>query len=95
MLKLCKIEEIDLYGFANFVMFEIECSLLYFCRVKFTSLVSFQAKTFLTFNFVGEFLRIMVIGRWCLTGSLPVLPGAAVVFLDRLFNLRYVCSPLP
>ena len=31
----------------------------------------------------------------CLAGFLPVLPGAAVVFLDRLFNLRFVCSPLP
>ena len=31
----------------------------------------------------------------CLAGSLPVLPGAAVVFLDRLFNLKYMCSPLP
>ena len=33
--------------------------------------------------------------RLCLAGFLPVLPGAAVFFLDRLFNLRYVCSPLP
>ena len=33
--------------------------------------------------------------RLCLAGSLPVLPVAAVGFLDRLFNLRYVCSSLP
>ena len=33
--------------------------------------------------------------RLCLAGFLPVLPGAAVVFLDRLFNLRYVCFLSP
>ena len=33
--------------------------------------------------------------RLCLAGSLLVFPGAAVVFLNRLFNLRFVCSPLP
>ena len=27
--------------------------------------------------------------------AFAVLPGTAVVFLDRLFNPRYVCSPLP
>ena len=32
--------------------------------------------------------------RLCLAGFLPVLPGAAVVFLDSLFNLKYVKSPL-
>ena len=32
---------------------------------------------------------------FCLAGSLPALPGAAFVFLDRLFNLRYMCSPSP
>ena len=31
----------------------------------------------------------------CLAGSLPVFPGAIDVFLDRLFNPGYVCSPLP
>ena len=35
--------------------------------------------------------------RMCLAGFLLVFPGAAaaVVFLDRVFNLRFVCSPLP
>ena len=32
--------------------------------------------------------------RLCLAGSLPVFPGATIVFPDRLFNPRYVCSPL-
>ena len=40
-------------------------------------------------------LRRSWLRRLCLAGSLPVLPGTVVVFLDRLFNLRYVCSPLP
>ena len=31
----------------------------------------------------------------CLAGFLPVFPGATDVFLDRLFNLKYMCSPLP
>ena len=40
-------------------------------------------------------LRRSWLRRLCLAGFLPVLPVAAVVFLDRLFNLRYMCSPLP
>ena len=40
-------------------------------------------------------LRRSWLRRLCLAGSLPVFPVAAVGFLDRLFNLRYVCSSLP